>query len=295
MARPLLAIAIPSLNRSHMLDAVLADMVSTCEALSIPIFVSDNCSEDATPAVCARWAATYEGFRFQRHPNRVPFGNSLMSAMEMSDAEYTWLAGDDDYLVPDGIRAVVECLASRSPDALVVRTVEVPRANFAALDSPLGPQLEEVLASETRGSGVREYHAADQFFAEKHIILPAPSVIYPTDQCLATDYAPYLETHHAHIGTLFEALATLQTERGGVDILELEQVCSVSLTVHHDQGKDQWSDVFHYLAVEGFPKWLSLLPPLYDPHIPIVEDHLRHIFRGVLNRDAEQPRAGPKQ
>lgn len=290
MARPRLAIAIPSLNRGTMLDAVLREAVPVCEALSIPIFVSDNHSEDRTPEICDGWAARWAGFRYQRHPQRVPFGHSLMSAVEMSDAEYTWLAGDDDYLVPDGIRAALDCLEKLQPDALVVRTVEVPRAGFAALDLPLGPQLAALLASEARGTAIREHTRADEFFAEKHIILPAPSVIYPTERTLATDYSRYLETHHAHIGALFEALAVIQAERGRVAVLELEQICSVSLTVHNDQGKDQWSDVFRYLAVEGFPKWLSLLPPLYAPHIHIVEDHLRHIFRGVL-REAETSKA----
>lgn len=288
MARPPLALAIPSLNRASMLDAVLREVVPVCEELEVPIFVSDNHSEDRTSDVCASWAARWAGFRYQRHPRRVPFGHSLMSAVEMSDAVYTWLAGDDDYLVPGGVRSVLDCLTEHEPDALVVRTIEVPRAHFAVLDQPLGPQLAALLASEAHGAGIREYEQAADFFAVKHIILPAPSVIYPTDRTLATDYSRYLETHHAHIGALFDVLADIQAEKGRVRVLELEQVCSVSLTVHNDQGKDQWSDVFRYLAIEGFPKWLSLLPELYTPHKPIVEEHLRHIFRGVLG-DTDHP------
>lgn len=288
MARARLAIAIPSLNRGRMLDAVLRELVPVCEELAIPIFVSDNGSGDSTPEVCARWAARYPAFRFQRHPKTVPFGHSTMSAIEMSDAEYTWFSGDDDYLVPRGIRTVAEWLSKRSPDAMVVRSMEVPRAGFADLDAPLGPQLAEVLAREPLTGGTREYTAADEFFAAKHIILPAPTVIYRTDTTLATDYARYLDTHHAHIGALFDALAVEQARRGGIDVLELTDVCTVSLTVHNEHGKDQWSDVFRYLAVEGFPKWLSLLPPIYAPHLPIVEAHMRHIFRAVLAAEGER-------
>jgi glycosyltransferase involved in cell wall biosynthesis len=288
MARSPLAIAIPSLNRAPMLDAVLRDLVPVCEALSIPVFVSDNGSADATPAVCAAWAARWGGFRFQRHPEPVPFGQSVMSAMAMSDAEYTWLSGDDDYLVPDGVRSVLDWLQRRAPDAVVVRTIEVPHAAFAALDVPLGPQLAALVARAATGDGMREYRSATEFFAEKHIILPAPSVIYPTDRTLATDYRRYLETHHAHIGALFDALAHEHARRGGVDVIELSAVCSVSLTVHHERGKDQWSELFRYLALEGFPKWLSLLPPIYAPYIPIVEAHTRHIFRAVLAAEATE-------
>jgi hypothetical protein len=212
-----------------------------------------------------------------------------MSAIEMSDAEYTWLCGDDDFLVPNGIHAVVDWLGRRDPDALVVRTIEVPKPDFVALDQPLGPQFAELLAGEAGGDGIREYRGADEFFAEKHIILPAPSVIYPTDQILATDYQRYLDTHHAHIGALFDALAKQHAEHGRIDVLELKEICSVSLTVHHDHGKDQWSELYRYFAEVGFPRWLSLLPPIYTPHIPIVEAHCRHIFRGVLS-----PKASPE-
>lgn len=171
---------------------------------------------------------------------------------------------------------------------MVVRAMEVPRPDFADLDVPLGPQLAALLASKPADGGIREYTGADEFFAAKHIMLPAPTVIYRTEPTLTTDYARYLDTHHAHIGALFDALAVEHARRGGVDVLELTDVCTVSLTVHNEHGKDQWSDVFRYLAVEGFPKWLSLLPPIYAPHIPIVEAHTRHIFRAVLAAEAER-------
>lgn len=290
MARPRLAIAIPSLNRARMLDALLREFQPTCEALSIPILVSDNGSSDDTGEVCARWRNHWSGLRYRRHPQTIPMGRSVMSAIEMSDAEYTWLAGDDDFLQPDGIRAVAECLTGRSPSAIVVRSIEVPRADFVDLARPLAPQLAEVLARESRGTGPRDHTSAGDFFAERHIILPAPTVIYATDRTLATDYERYQETHHAHIGALFDALALEQAERGCIDVLELTDVCSVSLTVHHDRGKDHWGGLHREFASErGFPKWFSLLPPVYGPYVPIAEAHYRHIFREILQATRGAP------
>ena len=293
MTRPRLAIAIPSLNRARMLDALLREFQPTCEALAIPILVSDNGSADDTPAVCADWARRWSGFRYRRHAETLPMGRSVMSAIEMSDAEYTWLAGDDDLLQPGGLRAVAELLGRRSPSAIVVRSIEVPTANFVALDRPLAPQLADVLARQPAGTGVREHRDAGAFFAERHIILPAPTVIYATERTLATAYERYQETHHAHIGALFDALAAEQAERGCVDVVELTDVCSVSLTVHHDRGKDHWGGLHRYFAEHGFPRWFALLPALYAPHLPIAEAHYRHIFRDILGaraRDEERER-----
>lgn len=276
-----------------MLDAVLREYQPTCAALSIPILVSDNGSSDETPQVCERWASRWPAFRFRRHPLTIPAGRSVMSAIEMSDAEYTWLSGDDDYLLPHGIHSVADWLSRRSPDAIVVGTIEVPNPDFVALDLPFAPQLAALLARAAKEDGIREYSGAGEFFAAKHIILPAPSVIYPTDRTLATDYERYQETHHAHIGALFDALAVEHAQRGRIDVIELAEICSVSLTVHHDRGKDQWSDIFRYLAEEGFPKWFSLLPPIYAPHIPIAEAHHRHIFRAVLDRKTDDESREP--
>lgn len=275
-----------------MLDAVLHAMVPVCDALGVPVLVSDNGSGDDTPAVCASWARRSAGFRYQRHPQTVPFGHSIMSAMAMSDAEYTWLSGDDDYLVPQGIQTVFRLLGERGPDALVVRTLEVPHPDFAALDAPLGPQLAPLLAGAPAGPPAREYADAGAFFAARHIILPIPTVIYPTDRALATDHGRYLDTHHAHIGALFDALALEQARSGRIDVVEIGDLCAVSLTTHHAQGKDQWSEHFRFLAVEGFPRWFSLLPPIYGPHVPIAEAHHRHIFRAVLDADAARPASG---
>jgi glycosyltransferase involved in cell wall biosynthesis len=284
MARPRLAIAIPSLNRARMLDALLREFQPTCEALSIPILVSDNGSSDDTGEVCARWAQRWPGLRYRRHPETIPMGRSVMSAIEMSDAEYTWLAGDDDYLQADGIRAVADLLSRRSPSAVVVRSIEVPSADFVALDRPLAPQLVEVLARHPRQGEVREHRDAGAFFAAHHIILPAPTVIYATDRARATEYERYQETHHAHIGALFDALAAEQAERGRIDVVELTDVCSVSLTVHHDRGKDHWGGLHREFAgPRGFPKWFALLPPIYAPHLPVAEAHFRHIFREILS------------
>ncbi len=272
----------PSYERARMLDALMRELVPTCRALGVPIFVSDNGSRDATPEVCARWAAEWSGFRFQRHPTTLPIGENVMSAIAMSDAEYTWFAGDDDYLVPDRVVEVFRLLTERSPSAVVVHTVEVPRPDFVDLGAPVGEQLSALFAPRGVDPPMVTYDAAASFFAAKHYRLPAPSVIYRTEPTLATDYARYLETHHAHIGALFDALAQEQQERGRVEVLELREVCSVSLTVHDAHGKRNWSDIFRFLANEGFPRWFAMLPAIYAPHLPEALAFHRHIFRAAL-------------
>lgn len=281
-----LAIAIPTYNRAAMLDAVLHAYVPTCEALGVGVFLSDNGSNDATPEVCAAWAARTPLVRFTRHATTVPVGRNIMSAMEGADADFAWFAGDDDFLVPDRIGDVLAVLEAGDPSAVVVRTIEVPRPDFATLDAPLAAQLAPVLAHGDASADARtrlDHADAAGFFAAKHYRLPAPSVIYRRASTLASAYDRYIPTHHPHIGALFDALAREQDDRGRVDVVELTAVHSISLTVHDAHGKQNWSDIFRFLALEGFPLWFSLLPTLYEPHLPAAKEFHRHIFRAAFD------------
>ena len=283
-----LAIAIPTFNRASMLDAVLRSYVPTCEELGVGVFLSDNGSSDDTPEVCRAWSERSHLVRYSRHETTVPVGRNIMTAMEGSGAEYAWFAGDDDFLIPSRIRDVLAAVSEGDPSAVVVHTIEVPHPEFARLDAPLAEQLAPVLARGDAASDARRvrYDEAAAFFEAKHYRLPAPSVVYRTATTLASDYDRYIPTHHPHIGALFDALAREQADRGRVDVVELTAVHSISLTVHDAHGKKNWSDIFRFLALEGFPLWFSLLPPIYAPHLPGAMAFHRHIFRAAFEEQA---------
>lgn len=276
-----LAIAIPTFNRARMLDAILRELVPVAEAQGVPLFLSDNGSTDATPEVCARWAARHPLLRVRRHATTLPAIESVMSALAMSDAEYTWLCGDDDYITPAGLGAVRALLDAGSPSAIAVAWLEVPPGRPTDLDAPLGPQLAPLFAQAP--SGRREYHDAAEFFRVKVYDLPVPSVIYRTAETLATDYARYHPTLHSHLGALYDALAAEQEKRGRVDVIELLDPCTVSLTAMGRRGKDDWKHIsFEDLAIRAFPLWFELLPQLYQPHVPAGLARHRHIFRAAF-------------
>jgi glycosyltransferase involved in cell wall biosynthesis len=279
---PSLAIAIPTLNRAAMLDGILRDLIPQALAAGVSVCVSDNGSRDHTPEVCARHAARYPEVRFQRHPSTLPMAESLMSVMSMSRAEYTWLRGDDDYMVPTALGRLQALLGERRPSAVVTGTAEVQRGTTIDYAAPLWPQLASLVTTK---AGLREWAHADAFFGAKFYDLPVPAVVYRTAETLATDYHRYIPTHHAHIGALFDALALEEAERGGVDVVELLEVCSVSLTsiALSPRGKEDWvDDIFMHLAHHGFPRWFEMLPAIYQPLVPAALAHHRHIFRAAF-------------
>jgi glycosyltransferase involved in cell wall biosynthesis len=278
-----LAIAIPSRNRARMLERIIEEILPTCEALGVDVHVSDNGSTDETPAVCARLGGRSRRFHHRRQDPGMPIEHHLMVAMRLSNAEYTWEVGDDDYVLPAALVEVARVLAMGRPSAIIVGTTEVPSADAIDLGKPVLEQVAQ-LAPAAYGP-VREWRSAVELFGDKFYNLPLRTVVYRTRDVLATDYARYYETYHPHIGGLFDYLAKEQEARGSVDVVEISEVCTVSLTVMHDRGKTSWSDLFEQLARVGFPRWFSLLPALYASQIEAGLAYHRHIFREVLASD----------
>lgn len=276
-----LAVTIPSHNRARMLERIVEAVLPTCEAVGVDVHVSDNGSTDDTPAVCARLASRSPRFHFRRIDPAVPIERNLMAAMALSRSAYTWEIGDDDCLLPAALVEVAGLLGVRRPSAIVVGTSEVPSDDAIDLGSPVMPQLAH-LAPSAYGRP-REWRDAIALFAEKFYNLPLRTVIYRTADELATDYARYYSTYHPHIGGLFDYLAAEQAARGEVDVVEIREPCTISLTVMHDKGKPRWSALYVELARVGFPRWFRLLPPLYAPAIEAGLAYHRHIFRDVLD------------
>ncbi len=205
-----------------------------------------------------------------------------MAAMSMSGAEYTWALGDDDYALPAAVEAVAEILRTQRPSAIVTGTTEVAREGAVDLSAPILGQVAH-LAPRAYGP-TRAWTDAAALFRDKFYDLPLRTVIYRTRPELASDYARYYGTHHPHIGGLFDYLAAEQAERGSVHVIQIPEVCTVSLTVLRNDGKASWSNLFEEIARVGFPRWFSLLPPLYAPYIEAGLAYHRHIFRHVLDQ-----------
>jgi UDP-glucuronate decarboxylase len=270
-----------------MLDAVLGHLAPLCEGLGVPIVVADNASSDATPAVCARHAAGHAGVRFERHSREVSLDESVMSALALSAADYTWLCWDDSWLLPQGLAHVLGVLGGGSPSAVLAATTSVRPGSAVDPGAPVAPQIAHLVERARREGTCHFTHAGDLFRA-RFYGLPIPSVIYPTAAVLGADHRRYHGTFHPHIGALYDVLAGEEASRGQVDVAEILDVCSVSLTPLGERGKQSWTAHFDDIGRRALPAWFELLPQLYQPDVPAALAHHRHIFRAAF----QPPRGG---
>ncbi|MFC5401872.1 glycosyltransferase [Cohnella soli] len=112
--RPLLSICIPTYNRSRELVECLETTLPQTSANGIvEVCVSDNASDDATPAVLAEFSARYPQLRVVRQPSNIGGERNYLEIVKFARGKYAKLHGDDDYFVPGAVQPILYALLSR--------------------------------------------------------------------------------------------------------------------------------------------------------------------------------------
>jgi abequosyltransferase len=134
--RPLLTIAIPTYNRS----ASLAQLLSVLEPqlvgeTRVELLISDNASPDDTPSVVESFRKNGLAVIYSRNEANIGPDANFIRLYEMAKGEYVWVFGDDDVIVPGGLKEVLRRLETREFDLLYVRAKGF-RDQYDALATP---------------------------------------------------------------------------------------------------------------------------------------------------------------
>lgn len=125
--KPLLTIAIPTYNRSSYLDLCLERIRCELANLSenqrylVNIFVSDNGSTDSTPEVILKHKNLISTpFENLRNDDNMGMDFNFTRCYQSAKTPYVWLVGDDDIILPNGLKNVLDVLSNCKPDLLYV-------------------------------------------------------------------------------------------------------------------------------------------------------------------------------
>jgi glycosyltransferase involved in cell wall biosynthesis len=114
----LVSICIPTLGRAKALTRLLGELAGQGYVLNssvshlLEVCVSDNASIDDTNLVLLHYKTLIPNFRTVRQVNRVGFPENLAAAMGLATGRFIWIMGDDDQVMPGGIKRVLEYLGS---------------------------------------------------------------------------------------------------------------------------------------------------------------------------------------
>jgi abequosyltransferase len=121
--RPLLSIAIPTYNRSACLTQLLEILLPQVGNESqVELIVSDNASQDDTQAVVASFQKRGLALKYKRNELNIGADANFIQCFELARGEYVWIFGDDDVIVPGGLREVLRLLENRNLDLLYIHS-----------------------------------------------------------------------------------------------------------------------------------------------------------------------------
>lgn len=104
-------------NRYKDLDNTLKQLLES-PFYKCKLTVLDNCSNDETPNVCAKYTKLFPNMNIVRHLKNIGGNANILRAVETSRSKYTWIVCDDDNYDFSDCADVVESINSEKFDII---------------------------------------------------------------------------------------------------------------------------------------------------------------------------------
>ena len=119
---PKLSICIPTYNRAELLRDLLTSLIRETRDLGadVEVVISDNCSDDETPAVVEGYIDKLN-LVYHRNSKNTGVSSNILSVTDHASGLYCWILGDDDLPVPGSIGRVVNII-DNNPEILGIVT-----------------------------------------------------------------------------------------------------------------------------------------------------------------------------
>lgn len=132
--KPVLSIYIPTFNRKDLLYRMLNRLPEAIggHREAIEIVLSDNASQDGTAAciepLCRELKADFGlNIRYHRNTENIGSCRNFLQVSELTQGEFCWILGDDDFILPDGIDRILSVLnRAQDLDYFLMNYVNVP-------------------------------------------------------------------------------------------------------------------------------------------------------------------------
>ncbi len=109
--RPLLTIAIPTYNRSALLNQLLAVLIPQIDERNrVELLISDNASPDDTKDIVRYFQGKNACISYHCHADNVGSDANFITCFELARGKYFWLLGDDDIVLPGGLEKILNHL-----------------------------------------------------------------------------------------------------------------------------------------------------------------------------------------
>jgi abequosyltransferase len=245
-SNPILGICIPTYKRPGHLFACVQSIIRSAGTLTIPIFISDDSTDDTNVATVEQLIASYPHIIHFRNPENLGIDRNILRSVDICSCRYAWLLGEDDRLLPGAVSSVVDVLKREDPTFLYVNYKSVDASMKIVLKNRSLPLMQD----DTIGSS--EFLAGDAWSMG---FIGACVIRKEYWRSVAPDR--YIGTYFAHVGRIMEYLKGRSLFRIA-DPLVLNRCGS--------PGTFSWTDST-FEVVGGWKRLMNKLEPLYGAKV----------------------------
>lgn len=188
----MLAVAIPTYKRPELLRRSLLELAPQCEDAGVPVYVfDDSClsiNHDVYATILAKWTCLRVTFNDQN----LGIDRNIDQCISKPDAEYVWVIGEDDLVVPGAVEAVLRKLETR-PAYLFV--------NYRYISNDYRTLLHVAVRDVVDGP-----RRADEFFAGTGWATGFLGANVINRQRWQVEDRTYIGTYFNHVGKIFSQL-----------------------------------------------------------------------------------------
>lgn len=192
---PFLGICIPTYRRPDQLRRCVESVIRAGARHGVAIHLADDSTDDTNVEVVRQLQALYPHVVHHRNPENLGIDRNILHAVDVCDARYAWILGEDDRLTPDAVARVTDVLERSAPPFLYV--------NYASVDEDLSVVLSErsLPLDADREMDAAEFLATSAWSAG---FIGACVVEKASWERVRSDR--YVGTWYAHVGTILEAV-----------------------------------------------------------------------------------------
>jgi glycosyltransferase involved in cell wall biosynthesis len=243
---PILGICIPTYKRPDYLFACVQSIIRSAGILTIPIFISDDSTDDTNVATIKQLMASYPYIILSRNPENLGIDRNILKSVDICSCRYAWMLGEDDRLLPGAVSSVLDVLKREDPPFLYV--------NYKSVDASMKIVLKERSLPLMR---------ADSMESSEFLAGDAWSMGFIGSCVVRTEFwrdikpDRYIGTYFAHVGRIMEYLK----ERSLFRIAE-----PLVLNRCGSPGAFSWTDST-FQVVSGWKRLMKELEPLYGAKV----------------------------
>lgn len=242
-----LSIAIPTYNRASFLDSTLAYHVPLLARFSVPIIIRDNCSNDSTNAVVAKWQQNYPFIQYMQNESNVGPDKNFELALKDAKSDYVWLLGDTYLINEEQVEHIIEQAAKNSPDFFVFNT-----------------------GGRVNGLPSCSYTDCNHLLVDLvwHMTCMA-ALVYKTSNLNKLQFARYDNTNFLQLGIILEFIAFVPFKLHWIADLSVQGLVIPGLQ------KVSWVQQAFDIWVERWANFVCSLPAVYkiENKLKAIKDH----------------------